>query len=208
MIKQAMATALVIGSTLSGTAVAQADAAKIPKGFLLTERAAKGPVMEDEEWWEISNSLSRPLELNPCGRKGKPRDGRVAMRTIGYSTSAPSGRAEQLVLYRNASSARAAFRKLRADLARCRERITAKRKHGYTAKPLRAGDEGLFATGVYYTKGKRPTESDVLGVAARRGAALFFYTDIGWPYPSTRKKIVRQAQKMAKKVCDLPGVCR
>lgn len=63
---------------------------------------------------------SRPLALNPCSRKKAHRDGRVAMRTIEYSTTAPSGSSGQLVLRKNAKAARAAFRKLRADLDRCR----------------------------------------------------------------------------------------
>ncbi|GAA4231743.1 hypothetical protein FHR32_004127 [Streptosporangium album] len=206
-----MATALVIGSVLGGTGVAHAGTAEIPKGFLLTERAAAaGPVMEDEEWWKISNSLSRQLELNPCDTKGKPRDGRVAMRTITYSSSAPSGSSEQLVLYRNTESAQAAFRKLRADLTRCPKQATTKRstssRFGYVGKPLRVGDEALSVAGYSYKKGKREGEAAEMGVVARRGTALILYTDAGNGLRES-KKIVGQAKKMAKKVCDLPGVC-
>jgi hypothetical protein len=204
-----MTTVLVIGSVVGGTGVAHAGAAEIPKGFLLTEpAAAAGPIMEDEEWWKISNSLSRQLELNPCRTKGKPRDGRVAMRTITYSSSAPSGSSEQLVLYRNTKAAQAAFRKLRADLTRCPKQATAKRsssRYGYVGKPLRVGDEALSVAGYLY-KGKRERELGELGVVVRRGAALFLYTDIGDGLRAG-KKIVGQAKKMAKKVCDLPGVC-
>ena len=204
-------TVLVIGLVLGGTGVAHADAAEIPKGFLLTEPAATaGPTVEDEEWWKISNSLSRQLELNPCRTKGKTRDGRVAMRTITHSTSAPSGSSEQLVLYRNTKSAQAAFRKLRADLTRCAKQATAKRntssRFGYVGKPLRVGDEALSVAGYFYNKGKREREPGELGVVARRGTALFLYTDIGNGL-GAGKKIVGQAKKMAKKVCDLPGVC-
>ncbi|MER5622615.1 hypothetical protein ABT061_16375 [Streptosporangium sp. NPDC002544] len=206
-----MATVLVIGSLLGGTGVARAGAAEIPKGFLLTEPAATaGPIVEDEEWWKISNSLSRQFELNPCGTKGKPRDGRAAMRTITYSNSAPSGSSEQLVLYRSTRSAQAAFRKLRADLARCPRRATAKGDtgsgFGYVGKPLRVGDEALSVSGHLYKQGKREREPAELGIVARRGAALFFYTDIGNGL-GAGKKIVNQAKKMTKKVCDLPGVC-
>ncbi|MET8049056.1 hypothetical protein ABZU75_15800 [Streptosporangium sp. NPDC005286] len=201
----------MIGSLLGGTGVARAGTAEIPKGFLLTEPAVTaGPIVEGEEWWKISNSLSRQLELNPCGTKGKPRDGRVAMRTITYSTSAPSGSSEQLVLYRSTRSAQAAFRKLRADLARCPRRATAKGDtgsgFGYVGKPLRVGDEALSVTGHLYKQGKREREPAELGIVARRGAALFFYTDIG-NGPRAGKKIVNQAKRMTKKVCDLPGVC-
>ncbi len=101
-----MAVTLVIGSVSAGTGVAYADSVEIPKGFLVTEPAAiAGPVMEDEKWWEISDSLTRQLELNPCRAKAKPRDNRLAIRTITYSTSAPSGSSEQLVLYGSVSPA-------------------------------------------------------------------------------------------------------
>ncbi|MEU8036901.1 hypothetical protein [Streptosporangium sp. NPDC049078] len=206
-----MATVLVIGSLAGGTGVAHAGATEIPKGFLLTERAAAaGPIVEDEEWWEISNSLSRQLALNPCRTKAKPRDGRVAMRTITYSTSAPSGSGEQLVLYRSAKSAQAAFRKLRADLARCPRQAAAKgdtgSRFGYVGKPLRVGDEALSVSGHFYKRGKRDREPAELEVVARRGAALFVYSDVGNGLAAGRK-IVTQAKRMTKKVCDLPGVC-
>lgn len=201
--------ALVIGSVVGGTGVAHAGVAEIPKGFLLTEAAAvAGPVVEDEEWWKISNSLARQLELNPCRRKGKPRDGRFAMRTILYSSSAPSGSSEQLVLYRSTKAAQAAFRQLRADLTRCSKQASTKRttRYGYVGKPLRVGDEALSVAGYFYKKEKRERDPGELGVVARRGTALFFYTDVG-NGAAAGKKIVGQAKKMAKKVCDLPGVC-
>ncbi|MFF5245047.1 hypothetical protein ACFY3V_12285 [Streptosporangium sp. NPDC000095] len=204
-----MATVLVIGSLMGGTSAAHAGTTEIPKGFLLTERAAAaGPVIADEEWWEISNSLSRQLALNPCRTKAKPRDGRVAMRTITYSTSAPSGSGEQLVLYRSTRSAQAAFRKLRADLARCPRRATTKSGSGfgYVGKPLRVGDEALSVAGHFHKRGKRDREPAELGVVARRGAALFVYTDVGNGLGAGRK-IVNQAKKMTKKVCGLPRVC-
>ncbi|MBB2908826.1 hypothetical protein FHS43_000072 [Streptosporangium becharense] len=207
-----MATALVIGSVLSGTGVAHAGATEIPKGFLVTEPAATaGPIVEGEEWWKISNSLSRQLELNPCHKKEKTRDGRVAMRTITYSTSAPSNSSEQLVLYGNAKSAQAAFRKFRADLTRCLKQAAAKHNTrstlGYVGKPLRVGDEALSVAGYFYKKGKHDREPGRLGVIVRRGAALFLYTDMG-NGRGAEKRIVGQAKKMAKKVCELPGVCR
>jgi hypothetical protein len=210
MIKQALAVALVIGSVLAGTGVACASTAEIPKGFLLTERAASaGPVMEGEEWWEISNSVSRQLALNLCRTKKKPRDGRVAMRTISYSNSAPSGSAEQLVLYGNTRSAQAAFRKLRADLTKCSKQATGQRTRflRYAGKPLRVGDEALSVTGYFYNKGKRERDPGEMQVVVRRGTALFIYADIG-NGPGAGKKLTAQAKKMAKKVCDLPRVCR
>jgi hypothetical protein len=203
--------ALVIGSALSGTWVAHASVVKIAPKFLLTEPAAiAGPTVEGEEWWKIDNSLTTQLEPDPCHAKAKPRDGRVAMRTITYSTSAPSGSSEQLVLYGSAKSAQAAFRRLRVDLTTCSKPAMAKSnttpRFGYVGKPVRIADEALSVAGYFYTKGKREREPGELQVAARRGAALFIYTDIGNGAGAGRK-ILGQARKMAKKVCALPGVC-
>ncbi|QYC45109.1 hypothetical protein Nocox_37785 [Nonomuraea coxensis DSM 45129] len=211
MIKKTVTVALAIGTVLAGTSAAHATATRIPKYFLLTERAAAaGAVVEGEEWWKISDSLSRPLEFNPCRSKakGKPRDGRVAMRTITYLSSAPSGSSEQLVLYANARSAQAAFRKLRADLARCSKPAVVKRdRFGYVTKPLRVGDEALSVAGHEYgPTGRRLSPSDDLAVVARRGAALFLYT-ANARGRGAKKEITAQAGKMAKKVCGLPGVC-
>ncbi|MGN9787260.1 hypothetical protein ACTMTF_37965 [Nonomuraea sp. ZG12] len=203
---------MVIGSVLAGTSAAHATTAtatKIPEHFLLTERAAaEGSVVMDEEWWEISDNLSRRLEFNPCRSKGKPRDGRVAMRTITYLTSAPSGVSEQLVLYRDARSAQAAFRKLRADLARCSKPAVAERdRFGYVGKPSRVGDEARSVAGYDYdAHGRRLAQSDDLAVVGRRGAALFLYT-ANARGRGAKKEITGQARKMAKKVCGLPKVC-
>lgn len=205
---------LVVGSVLAGTGAAHASTAEIPKGFLLTEaKARKGvdPAFKDEESWTISNNPSRRLELNPCRTKGKPRDGRVAMRTITHSTSAPSFSSEQLVLYGNARSAKVAFAKLRADLKRCPLST-----YRYSGKPLRVKDEAMSVTGYYHEKGKIDRSmSPVMWGVARRGSALFLYVNdgvdgvtYGMNERGRLKVLADQAQKMAKKVCDLPGVCR
>ena len=131
------------------------------------------------------------------------------MRTISYSSSAPSGSGEQLVLYGNAKSAHAAFSKLRADLTRCAKQATGQRTRffRYAGKPLRVGDEALSVTGYFYNKGKRERGPGEMEVVVRRGTALFIYADIG-NGPGAGKKLTAQAKKMAKKVCGLPGVCR
>ena len=78
---------LLLGGTgacliLGETGAAEVGSTRIPKGFLLTEPVARAPlppVAVGEEWWKISDSTSRQLELNPCGTKGKPRDGRFTI---------------------------------------------------------------------------------------------------------------------------------
>jgi hypothetical protein len=95
---------------------------QIPQNFLLSEKAARTPLEENERgevWWKISNKLTTPLLVNPCGRKGAPTADRSAARTITHNTSAPSYSAEQLVIYRNTEVARTAMTKLLADARRC-----------------------------------------------------------------------------------------
>ncbi|GLW98147.1 hypothetical protein [Microtetraspora sp. NBRC 16547] len=195
--------------------MAHASAAEIPKGFLLTEAKARKvipPPLDDEEWWEISDKPSLQLELNPCSTKAKPRDGRVAMRTITHGTSAPSSSGEQLVLYRNATSAKAVLAKLRAELKRC-----SRGSYRSSATRLSVGDEAVFVTGHAYTKGKLDeTMPPTMWAVARRGSAVFFYSDFAdrgdgrilRDRALLRKTLAGDAKKMAKKVCDLPGVCR
>ncbi|WP_433418657.1 hypothetical protein ACQP1V_03275 [Microtetraspora malaysiensis] len=206
---------MVFGSVLGGTGVAHASATKIPKGFLLTEAKARKvipPPLDDEEWWKISDKPSLQFDLNPCSTKGKPRDGRVAIRTITHLTSAPSVSGEQLVLYRNATSAKAVLAKLRAELKRC-----SRGSYWYSAKALSVGDEAVSVTGHAYTKGKiDKTMPPTMWAVARRGSAVFFYSDFAdrgdrhgrlLGDRALRKALAGDAKKMAKKVCDLPGVC-
>ncbi|TDD15034.1 hypothetical protein [Nonomuraea diastatica] len=75
MIRQELAAALVAGFLLTGTGVASAEAKSVPKGILLTEARARKPLPPEdanEEWWKISDSLSRRLSLakKVCGIRG------------------------------------------------------------------------------------------------------------------------------------------
>ncbi|MGP3933595.1 hypothetical protein [Nonomuraea sp. KM88] len=202
MIRQTLTAALVAGFLLAGTGAASAEAKSIPKGFLLTEARARGPLPPEavnEEWWKISDSLSRRLVLNPCATKGKPRDGRVAMRTITVLTSAPSTGAEQLLIYGSTKSAQAAFRKLLADAKRC-----PRTGFRYSTKSVRIGSEAMYVGKYHFTNGKREADPALRWVVGRRGKALFLYThdDVHqW------KWLASQAKKMAKKVCGIRGVC-
>ncbi|MGN9839243.1 hypothetical protein ACTMTI_14085 [Nonomuraea sp. H19] len=220
-----IATAVLVAASAVGAAsTARAETVKIPKGFLLTEAEATKPLTEDqaaEEWWTVSDKLTKQLELNPCRSKGKPRDGRIAMRTIIGKTSAPSYVTEQLVLYPSAKNAGAAFRKLRAEVKRCAKAKAPKTAtvagsfHRYTSKKVNIADEALLIKGSSYERG---TEEPVKGelyissgeryVVVRRGSALALYTaDSYWAGEDTTKTLTNRAKKMAGKVCDLPGVC-
>ncbi|WP_285706797.1 hypothetical protein [Microtetraspora sp. NBRC 16547] len=206
----------VLVPALGGAGTAQAETIKIPKGFLLSEpRATRSlsPVEAFEEWWEISDKLSRPLELDPCGSKKKPRDGRVAMRTVVQGTSGPSYFSEQLVLYRNVEAAKAALDRLRVDVKRCAKgkppvQALVGVRHRYVGTSIRVGDEALLVKGYSYDKGWREPVGGGRYVVARRGSALILFTaDDYYQVDETVKTLVGETKKMAKKVCGLPGVC-
>ncbi|MGV9324201.1 hypothetical protein [Streptosporangium sandarakinum] len=219
-----IAAAVMVASAVGAAGTARAETVRIPKGFLLTEAEATKPLTEDqaaEEWWTVSDKPTRPLELNPCRSKGKPRDGRVAMRTIIGGTSAPSYVTEQLVLYPSAKNAGAAFRRLRADVEKCAKAKAPRRAtvagdfHRYTGKKVNIADEALLVKGSSYERG---TEEPLKGelyvsggeryVVVRRGSALALYTaDSYWAGEDTTRILTGRAKKMARKVCDLPGVC-
>jgi hypothetical protein len=212
-----IATAVMVASAVGAAGTAQAETVKIPKGFLLTEAEATKPLTEDqaaEEWWTVSDKLTKPLELNPCRSKEKPRDGRIAMRIIIKGTSAPSYVTEQLVLYPSAKNAGAAFRKLRADVEKCAKAkapqtaTVAGNFHRYTSKKVNIADEALLVKGSSYERGTEEPLKGELYVVVRRGSALVLYTaDSYWAGEDTTKILTNRAKKMAKKVCDLPGVC-
>ncbi|MEU4578699.1 hypothetical protein [Nonomuraea sp. NPDC023979] len=206
MIRKAMVAALVVGSVLAGTGVADAEASRIPKNFLLSEKEARAPRDEAdsiEYWWKISDKLSnRPL-LAPCRGARTVRDGRVAMRTITHLTSAPSLDGEQLVLYRSAKAARAAFLGLRAEVKRCPGKDLR-----LIARTVRIGDEGMFVGRYDYYKGKRDREPVSSWAVGRRGAALFVYSADQAYTTNPGKLVTGRAKRMAKKVCELRNVCR
>lgn len=201
-----MAAALVVGSVLAGTGVAEAEASRIPKNFLLTEKEARAPRDETdsiEYWWKISDKLYRRPLLAPCRKARDVRDGRVAMRTITHLTSGPSSGGEQLVLYRSAKAARAAFLGLRAEVKRCPGKDSR-----LIARAVRIGDEGMFVGEYEYYKGKRYREPLDTWAVGRRGAALFVYNaDLAYG-TNPGKLATGRAKRMAKKVCELRNVCR
>ncbi|GLW96874.1 hypothetical protein Misp02_09610 [Microtetraspora sp. NBRC 16547] len=197
----AVGTGGVGGVGGAGAAAAAAAAAGLPSGFLLYEAKAKKPAMPWQKW-EISDDLSAPLELNPCA--GKPgAANRAAARTITYSMENNS-LSEQVVLYRDEKSARAAMRTLRADLKRCAaggKHLTA---YSYRAVSTRIGDEGLRG-GAWFAEGS------VRYVVVRKGAALATYVRTGDAtkrlLPSRFRPLVKDARAMAAKICRLPGAC-
>ncbi|NUW35123.1 hypothetical protein HTZ77_27370 [Nonomuraea sp. SMC257] len=189
--------ALALAGVLSG-------GGGLPKGFLpLETHPPAGP----GETYTISDSLRRPLELNPCFR-AKPWDtGRVAARSVVHHDETETAMDyEQLVLYKNTAAAERAMRGLRAQLARCAEVGKGHSRYRYFSKPLDVGDDALRAGGRFFEGGEQ-------AVVVRRGAAV--YVAGGSAYPSRSlplgrfRGLVERAERMAEQICELPEAgCR
>lgn len=190
-------------------ALSPATVTEIPKNFLLTERDARrhlDPYEADEQGYEISDKLTKPLELNPCGHRRAVDRGRVAARTITHWTSGPSASSEQLVIYKSPRDAHSALTRLRAEVKRCARKgdpSAPELKIRWRTSKAKAGDE---ATGMGYQAWQDGGANQTIsGIAARRGSALMIYmTDEGIYDPG---RLTKNAGKMAVKVCRLPGVC-
>lgn len=186
-----------------------ATVTEIPQNFLLTEHDARrhlDPHQADEQGYKISDKLTEPLELNPCGhRRAVDRD-RVTARTITHWTSAPSGSSEQLVIYKTPRAAHSALTRLRADVKRCARKgdpSEPRLKIQWRTSKAKAGDEAIGMG--YQTWQDGSVNQTITGIAARRGSALMIYTtDEGMHEPG---RLTKDARKMAAKVCKLPGVC-
>jgi hypothetical protein len=160
-------------------AVSPATVTEIPKNFLLSERDARrhlDPHEASEQGYEISDRLTRPLELNPCGhRRAVDRD-RVAARTITHWTSAPSGSSEQLVIYKSPRAARSALTRLRAEVKRCARKgdpSAPQLRIQWRTSKAKAGDEAIGMG--YQTWQDGYVNQTITGIAARRGSAVLIY---------------------------------
>lgn len=190
-------------------ALSPATATEIPKNFLLTERDARRPLTPEqasEQGYQLSDKLTGPLELNPCGhRRAVDRD-RVAARTITLWTSGPSNSSEQLVIYKSPRAAHSALIRLRAEVKRCARKgdpSAPELKIQWRTSKAKAGDEAIGMG--YQTWQDGSLNQTITGIVARRGSALMIYTtDEGAYGPG---QLTKDARKMAAKTCKLPGVC-
>jgi hypothetical protein len=194
---------------------------QIPQNFLLSEKAARTPLAEvdrGEVWRKISDKLSTPLLVNPCGRKSASTRDRSAARTITRNTSAPSYSAEQLVIYRSTGAAKRVMTKLFADARRCATHpsgkpytSTADGRTRWVVSRTRLGNEAALMHLMMYDKLNKEWSPVVSGLVARKGRALMSYTgdleSLGYPQKRAIKTLRSTATKMAAKVCMLPGVC-
>ncbi|GGO06930.1 hypothetical protein GCM10010116_13810 [Microbispora rosea subsp. aerata] len=204
------ATALGTGQAMASPA-AQATAgvasgaeakAKLPKGFLLNEAKMDRP-RKPWEHLKLSDSLKRPLEVNPCDRN-TARDGRSASRTFTYLAETDY-RSEQVVLYPSKRAAKAAMRTLRADLAKCDSGGRGPERYAYRWKSTDIGDEAIRVGGFFF-------ENRTRSVVVRRGSAIAVYVRTGLVTKSLPvsqfRPLIKDARKMAAKLCGLPGVCK
>ncbi|WP_144069957.1 hypothetical protein [Nonomuraea indica] len=190
-------------------ALSPATVTDIPKNFLLTERDARRHLSQheaDEQGYEISDKLTRPLQLNPCLHQRAVDRGRTAARTITRWTSAPSGSSEQLVIYKSPRAARAALSRLRVEVKRCARKSDPSAPEleiRWRTSPAKAGDEAIGMG--YQARQDGSVNQLVTGIVARRGSALMIYTTDEGAYDPGR--LTKNARKLAAKVCALPGVC-
>ncbi|TQS25905.1 hypothetical protein [Microbispora sp. KK1-11] len=189
--------------TATVTSAGRAPApATLPKGFLLDEAKVDGP-RRPWEHLKLTDSLKKPLEVNPCGRR-TARDGRSASRTFTYVAETVY-RSEQVVLYPSEQAAKAAMKSVRADLAECGTGGRGPNRHSYTWKSTDVGDEALRVGGFFFENRSRT-------VIVRKGSAVAVYVRTGLVTKSLPvsqfRPLIKDARTMAAKLCDLPGVCR
>ncbi|WP_113705535.1 hypothetical protein [Nonomuraea lactucae] len=190
---------LQMGVTVMAAAAVLGGPGGLLEGTLFME---SHPPARSWESYTSSDSLKRPLRLNPCDREKAWDKGRVAARTMAFIGEAYDMKDEQLVVYKDVAHAKKAMRGLRAELARCADmKGEGHDRYRYFTKPVRVGDEGLRAGGLYF-------ESSTRSVVVRRGAALYVVGESGRVSRSLPLKhfrgLIAQAEKMAVKVCDLP----
>ncbi|GGK63093.1 hypothetical protein Ppa06_20470 [Planomonospora parontospora subsp. parontospora] len=209
-------TAGAVAGTATGTATVEKHAGagetgwKLPRNFLLHEARARKPVAyPEEEKWTVSDRHER-LSLTPCGVGRSEDRGRVSTRTVTY-TAPELYRAEQVVIYRSERAARAAMTDLRRRAGRCEadegDQVVAR---GRTEK-IRAGDQAVRVIVQNYDReGGGSAIGGQRGVVVRKGRALVSYMyagEYGEVRASDFRRQLRDARKMAVKVCSLPGVC-
>ncbi|MEU8382510.1 hypothetical protein [Streptosporangium sp. NPDC048865] len=215
-IRLAAAGTLLTTALTSGTALAEAGgtegaAARIPKNFLLHEPQARRPVRHPgEEEWTISDRPGGHLGVNPCGlRRPADRD-RAAMRTVDYR--APEHHSgEQLVIYRSTAAAHGAVAGLLGQVGRC-ARVTSEGTVTKTwAAPVRIGDHAVRITVQSYdAEGVSPAIGGQRAVVVRKGRAVAIYSlagEYGRVRASDFTRQLKDAGRMAAKVCSLRGVC-
>ncbi|MFI6479656.1 hypothetical protein ACIBH1_17115 [Nonomuraea sp. NPDC050663] len=154
---------------------------------------------EKNSQWTVSSSDKIVVQVNPCARD-RWDTGRVASKWIHF-TDEDYARGEQLVIYKDATTAKKVMREIRADLRRCADTGEGWYRNRHWSKPLALGDEAVMVGSRYFHSGWAE-------VAVRKGAALMIYGESAWPNRSLSDKhfadVLGWAHDMTAKVCQLP----
>ncbi|GAA2667373.1 hypothetical protein [Nonomuraea recticatena] len=197
-----MMTNLLLAGALALTAT---PSATIPQGFLLWEKAAATKDDNPETNWAVSGRTSARLTVNPCDKAKLASAGRVAARTIVYTSVPDFQRSEQVILFSSADLATQAMAGLRSALRTCATVKSQGPDYRYAGKKAALGDEGLAVTGQSYD-GRRAAIGGERAIVTRRGNALVLYSQAGeWgkPAASDFAAQTKDARKMLAKICSI-----
>ncbi|MEU3163295.1 hypothetical protein [Streptosporangium sp. NPDC006930] len=195
---------LAVGATV--TTPATAEAAAIPRGFLLYEKDAAKKDNDPETNWTVGNSAKARLAVNPCDRGTLAATGRVAARTVTFTGVPDFMKVEQVILYGSRASAASAIAQVRAALVKCAARTNSGASYRYASSRLTGlGDEALRISGqVYY--GRKAGVGGDRSVLVRKGNAVLVYLWAGEYYKPAKgdwSVQLRDARRMTAKICDI-----
>lgn len=195
-------TNLLLAGALALTA---APADTIPKGFLLWEKAAAKKDDNPETNWTVNKRTTAKLTVNPCDKAKLASAGRVAARTIVYTSVPDFQRSEQVILYSTKDQAALALADLKAALRTCGSVKSEGSEYRYSGKVVTLGDEGLAVTGQNYA-GRKPAIGGERAIVSRKGSALVVYSQAGeWGKPAAADFAAqtKDATKMLGKICAI-----
>ncbi|GAA2388445.1 hypothetical protein [Nonomuraea africana] len=195
-------TNLLLAGALALTA---APATAIPKGFLLWEKAAATKDDNPETNWSVNRRTGARLTVNPCDKAALASAGRVAARTIVYTSVPDFQKSEQVILFSSADLATQAMAGLRAALRTCATIKSDGPDYRYSGRKAALGDDGLAVTGQSYD-GRRAAIGGERAIVARRGNALVLYSQAGeWGKPAAADFAAqtKDAKKILGKICSI-----
>jgi hypothetical protein len=179
----------------------------IPKGFLTAENIAATPPADPEAHWHRSDAPNLPPLASPCGGRLPSEAAWVGGRQL-VLVHPSLWKAQRLVVYRDATAARAAMSERRAALRRCRRRPN---RDGTTtiwaSRRLHIGDDALFVAS-QRTRDDRGVPGHGRGVVMRVGRSVVFLFDMGQlttlADPTEVPNHLRDARIMARRLAAAP----
>ncbi|MFI6316834.1 sensor domain-containing protein [Nonomuraea sp. NPDC050556] len=182
----------------------------IPKGFLKYENKQARKAFGSMDW-QVTSDLAELGALNACPKKTSTLHNALALRSALGSGDSDFHVAEQVAVFKDAKAAKAVMAKYLATVKACAKVKTAGGSPAtYRATPVSIGDEAFLVA--HYSFKKDDVGYGERDVFARRGSAVILYA-VNGPYMTAKPKrkefapYEAAAKAMAKKVCQLPGVC-